>query len=121
MKGQVQEALLTAEVKDQQDNIFTAIIQSDIPRSEVTVQRLHDEAIAVVGAGLETTMRIMSVTVFHVVANPAIHRRLRAELESAIPNPDRIPPWESLEKLPYLTACINECTYSGRLRSLNSS
>ena len=113
MREQVKEALRTAEEKDQPDTIFTAIIQSDIPRSEVTVQRLQDEAVAVVGAGLETTMRTLSVTVFHVVANPGIHQRLRAELESTIPNPDQIPPWEVLEKLPFLTACINECTLLG--------
>ena len=110
---QVQGALLAAEGKDQPDTIFTAIIQSDIPRSEVTEQRLNDEAVGVVGAGLETTMRTLSVAVFHVVANPRIHQRLRIELDDAIPNPDQIPPWEVLEKLPYLTACINECTSIG--------
>ena len=112
MRRLVQEALLAAEGKDQLDTIFTAIIQSDIPRSEVSAQRLNDEAFGVVGAGLETTMRVLSVTVFHVVANPQIHQRLRAELESAIPNPDQMPPWEVLEKLPFLTACINECKFS---------
>lgn len=113
MRVQVQEALLKAEGKDQPETIFTAIIQSDIPRSEVSEQRLHDEAIGLVGAGLETTMRTLSVAVFHVTANPRIYQRLRIELEDAIPHPDQMPPWEVLEKLPYLTACINECTSIG--------
>lgn len=113
MRVQVKEALLTAKEKDQPDTIFTAIIQSDIPRSEVTEERLQDEAVGVVGAGLETTMRTLSVAVFHVVANPRIHQRLRTELENVIPNPDQMPPWEVLEQLPYLAACINEGTSIG--------
>lgn len=92
MTAQVTEALVAAEEKEQPDTIFTSIIQSDIPRSEVTVERLQHEAISVVGAGIETSMRTLTISVFHIVAIPAVHRRLRQELEVAIPDPERIPP-----------------------------
>lgn len=39
---------------------------------------------------------------------PEIYTKLRAELEEAIPDPKIIPPLPSLEKLPYLSAVIQE-------------
>ncbi|KAH8749226.1 cytochrome protein [Diaporthe sp. PMI_573] len=108
MTAQVKEALAGAAEKEQPDTIFTSIIQSDIPRSEVTVDRLQHEAISVVGAGIETTMRTLTISVFHIVDNPEVYRKLGEELKAAIPNPDKIPAWEDLEKLPFLTACIQE-------------
>ncbi|KAG8158392.1 hypothetical protein KVR01_011514 [Diaporthe batatas] len=108
MTAQVKEVLNGAESKEQPETIFTSIIQSDIPREEVTVQRLQHEAIGLVGAGVETTMRSLSLSVFHIADNPAVHRRLRAELEAAIPDPDEMPSLNELEKLPFLTACIHE-------------
>ena len=112
MTAQVKEALDGAAKKEQPDTIFTSIIQSDIPRSEITVDRLQHEAISVVGAGIETTMRTLTISVFHIVDNPAVHKRLREELNAAIPKPDMIPSWEELEKLPFLTACIHECEFN---------
>lgn len=111
MTSQVKEALAAASEKEQADTIFTSIIQSDIPKSEITVERLQHEAISVVGAGIETTMRTLTITVFHILDNPDVHKRLRQELIEAIPTPDQIPQWEALEKLPLLTACIHECEY----------
>ncbi|KAL4934485.1 cytochrome P450 [Aspergillus undulatus] len=112
MLAQVQEALSNAEEKDpngqRPDTIFTSIIQSDIPRSEVTAERLQHEAISVMGAGMETTMRTLSLSIFHITNNSWVSRRLREELLEAIPDPGAIPSWEALEQLPFLTACINE-------------
>lgn len=108
MTAQVKEVLNGAAGKEQPETIFTSIIQSDIARSEVTVERLQHEAIGLIGAGIETTMRTLTVSVFHIVDSPAVYQRLRAELQAAIPDPDRIPAWEVLEKLPFLTACIHE-------------
>lgn len=109
MTAQVKEALAGASQKEQPDTIFTSIIQSDIPKSEITVERLQHEAISVVGAGIETTMRTLTISVFHIVNNAEVHQRLSEELQGAIPNPDKMPSWEELEKLPLLTACIHEC------------
>lgn len=111
MRAQVQEALAGAANKEQPDTIFTSIIQSDIPKSEITVERLQHEAISVVGAGIETTMRALTISAFHIVHNPDVHRRLREELKEAIPHSDRMLSWEELEKLPFLTACIHECLF----------
>lgn len=112
MTAQVKVALAAASEKEQADTIFTSIIQSDIPKSEITVERLQHEAISVVGAGIETTMRTLTITVFHILDNPQVHKRLKQELIEAIPDAEKMPPWETLEKLPLLTACIHECEYT---------
>lgn len=94
------------------DTIFNSILDSGLPPSEVSVSRLQQEAISVTGAGIETTMRALSVTTYHVLANPDIKARLVAELRAAIPDGSArgtaMPSWDSLMQLPYLTAVINE-------------
>ncbi|RYC62790.1 hypothetical protein CHU98_g3420 [Xylaria longipes] len=121
MLAQVSEAIKNSNRKEKPDTIFTSIIQSDIPRSEVTKERLQHEAIAVVGAGFETTMRALTISVYHIVDNPSTHLHLREELLTAISNPENMPSLAVLEQLPFLTACIEESlrlTY-GTIRRLS--
>ncbi|KAI0205556.1 cytochrome protein [Astrocystis sublimbata] len=106
--AQVSQAIKDSESKQPPDTIFASIIQSDIPRSEVTKERLHHEALAIVGAGIETTARTLTLSVFHILNNPSTYRRLREELFAAIPDSEKIPPWTALQQLPFLTACIEE-------------
>ncbi|KAI1745268.1 cytochrome protein [Xylaria scruposa] len=108
MLAQVSEVIENSDSKEKQNTIFASIIRSDMPRAEVTPQRLQHEAIAVVGAGLETTMRTLTVSVYHIIDNRSIYHRLRDELFTAIPDPEKIPSWELLQQLPFLTACIEE-------------
>ncbi|KAI0452902.1 cytochrome protein [Xylaria acuta] len=108
MLAQVSEAIKNSDGKEKPDTIFASIIQSDIPRSEVTKERLQHEAMSVVGAGLETTMRTLTISVYHIVENPSTYHRLREELFTAIPDPEKIPSWAVLQQLPFLTACIEE-------------
>lgn len=90
--------------------VFNALLESDLPPQEVTLTRLQHEAITVIGAGFETTKYALTVASFHIINTPSIFHRLRRELDAAIPDPDHILPLGELEKLPYLTACIQECT-----------
>ena len=48
------------------------------------------------------------MTTFHLLTNPTIMLKLKAELETAIPNPRVSTPLPILEALPYLTAVIKE-------------
>ena len=50
----------------------------------------------------------LSVMTYHLLADPALLDRLRAELVDAMPDPHTQPRMEKLEALPYLTACIQE-------------
>ena len=88
--------------------IFQALLESNIPDSEKSVQRLAEEAQTVVSAGTLTTSHFLTATTYHVLANPPILKRLRQELENAIPDPAHLPSTVELEKLPYLSAVVNE-------------
>jgi cytochrome P450 len=72
------------------------------------MERLQHEGQVIVGAGLETTKTALLVAFFHIFDNPDIHQRLEAELVNAWPEVDSPPKLPELEKLPYLTAVIQE-------------
>ena len=91
-----------------QETVFSNILDSKLPPHEISRQRLQNEAVSVVGAGLETTRWALTVQSYYILANPSIHQRLRQELTDAIPDPKCIPEWVELQKLPYLSACIEE-------------
>ena len=101
--------------KTDQRNVFEALLQSDLPPEEVSRQRLHHEATLVVGAGFETTKYTLALSSFHIFSNPHIWKTLRQELETAIPDPANPPSLTDLEKLPYLSACIQESTSTHHL------
>lgn len=92
--------------------IFATLLDSSLPANELSLPRLQNEAIGLIGAGVETTKRALSVGSFHILENPAILTRLREELISAIPDPHTPPPLYVYEKLPYLSACIEEGEFS---------
>lgn len=79
------------------------IVQSKLPPSEKSFERIFDEMSTTTGAGFETTAAVIRIAAFHIYSDPRILRLLRAELASA-PDHD----WKTLEKLPYLTAIIME-------------
>ncbi|KAL4744868.1 hypothetical protein BDW72DRAFT_212034 [Aspergillus terricola var. indicus] len=92
----------------QKGTIFHDLLASDLPRSELTLPRLKDEAMSIVGAGIETTKMASVVTTFHILQNPRILQKLQDELDSAIPDPTAPPSLSVLENLPFLAACIKE-------------
>jgi cytochrome P450 len=59
-------------------------------------------------AGIETSARAASVISFWLLKKPDVKARLQAELEAAIPDPNKMPPLAELEKLPYLNAVLQE-------------
>ena len=50
----------------------------------------------------------MSVITFQLLANPDKLRKLKDELAAAIPDPNAVPTSAELERLPYLSAVIQE-------------
>ena len=93
--------------------IFHEILQSNLPDSDKTVSHLSDEALALSGAGTLTSSRVLSVATYHLIANPRILTKLKAELKSAIPDPNASVPIELLENLPYLVAVTQEALRLG--------
>lgn len=94
------------------DTVFSALLDSSLPPEELSVTRLQHEAISVTGAGIETTMRALSLASFHLLDNPPVLKHLREELVTAIPDPENPPSWDELGRLPYLSACIEEGSQS---------
>jgi cytochrome P450 len=56
----------------------------------------------------ETIAFTMTVMTYHLLANPKILRKLKLELQAAIPDPEVSTLQVALERLPYLTAVIKE-------------
>ncbi|KAI4962195.1 hypothetical protein J4E86_001227 [Alternaria arbusti] len=94
-------------------SLFTALLESDLPPSELSTKRLQHEAISVIGAGIETTMYTLSTCSYHLLANPVTLAKLCAELDAAIPDANHIPNLDALMQLPYLTGVVNEALRFG--------
>jgi cytochrome P450 len=88
--------------------IFHSLLSSDLPSSEKTSERLAEEAILLLGAGTHTTSWVLSVSTFHLLSQPLILRKLKSELETAIPDLNGSISLARLEQLPHLTAVIKE-------------
>ncbi|KAJ0425639.1 putative benzoate 4-monooxygenase cytochrome P450 [Aspergillus carlsbadensis] len=88
--------------------VLHELLSSSLPPDEVKTPRLRDEAFSLMVAGSGTTAYTLRSTTYHIASNPSIRARLHAELASAIPDPTQPPSLGALEKLPYLTAVINE-------------
>lgn len=91
------------------DTLFDHIVNSDLPESELSIERLASEAQVVMGAGTVTTARTMDYLLVHILLNHRVSERLRDELQEPMKGfPEKIPPYSELEKLPWLQACIKE-------------
>ncbi|KAL0258271.1 hypothetical protein SLS55_007444 [Diplodia seriata] len=88
--------------------IFHEILRGDLPEEEKQTARLWQEGQAVIGAGTETVNWAICVTMFHLLSQPSTLATLQSELARAMPDSAVIPPWHSLEQLPYLSATIAE-------------
>ena len=91
--------------------LFHEILQSNLPESDKSVNRLKDEAAIVVGAGTLTSSWTLSVATYHLLASPRILQQLKTELRSAVPTNSEaptIPPLSLIENLPYLAAVVQE-------------
>jgi cytochrome P450 len=77
---------------------------SHLTPPDKTPYRLGEEALTLLGAGTVTTAWTLSVTCYHILANPRILATLQEELHSL---PDQAT-WNDYESLPYLSAIISE-------------
>lgn len=80
----------------------------DLPESEKTGERLHQEARILVGAGSETTGSTLDVIIFQVLSNHHVAQKLQEELVQASSKGMDMTTGSSLRSLPYLTAVVNE-------------
>ncbi|KAJ5548340.1 benzoate 4-monooxygenase cytochrome P450 [Penicillium frequentans] len=96
--------------KSNHRTIFHDLLDSGLPPKELERNRLRDEALGTVTAGSDTTAYVLRGAAYHVSANPDVNQRLYEELKAAIldPSPETFPTLTELEKLPYLSAVVQE-------------
>ena len=80
---------------------FHEMLNSDLKPKEKSVNRMVQEAQVIIGAAILTTSWAAAVASFHIMDNPEIFKKLRAELEETIPDPATQLDWQTLEPLPY--------------------
>ncbi|KAI1506236.1 cytochrome P450 [Biscogniauxia marginata] len=102
------KADIDAGIVRERPTVFGELLNSDLPSSEKSVVRLTDEAASVLGGGTETASWTLSVITYHLLTQPKTLSKLIKELRDVVDNPQRLPPWTTLEKLPYLDAVIHE-------------
>jgi cytochrome P450 len=88
--------------------VFRSILDSNLPAQEKSRKRLLDEALVLVGAGSLTSAHFLRLTTFYLCENPEMMRKLKAELEQAMPDPNVVPSLPELEKLPYMHTIVQE-------------
>ena len=89
--------------------LFHWIMNCDMPESELSDERLVNEAQVILTAGSTSTARTLSHIVYYILAKPGIRSRLQVELAKVMAEwPEKVPTWVDLEGLPYLQALIKE-------------
>lgn len=89
--------------------LFRHLVNSDLPASELSDERLSREAQVLIGSGTITTAGTLGFICYYILANPAIRRRLAEELKPVMEGyPEKKPTWAQLEKVEYLQALIKE-------------
>ena len=100
-----------------------------LPFEEKTERYMRNTASSLTAAGGETTGSTLSMITYHLLKNKAKLARLRSELATVTTLDDptaALTSYRTLEKLPYLNACITEglrvtTPVSGRLPRFNPS
>jgi cytochrome P450 len=98
------EVLNSEEPNSSKETMFTSLADPTLPPEERTLARLEDEGFVVLAAGTETTAYSLSVTLFHLLDNPAIFSKLYNEVMTVMPEPSSLPPLSALENLPLLVS-----------------
>jgi cytochrome P450 len=88
--------------------IFEGVLNSKLPEAEKSDARLAHEAQLVVFAGQGTTAYTLSAAIYELLANPDELKKVKQELESALPDPGLVPSYSQLESLPYFSAALQE-------------
>jgi cytochrome P450 len=87
------------------ESVYDSVIDSSVlPPQEKSLLRLEQEGALLVLAGTESPAKTLNIVFYHLLNNHSILSKLRAELNE-VPTSA---PWMELEKLPYLSAVLEE-------------
>ncbi|KAK0222323.1 cytochrome P450 [Armillaria fumosa] len=88
------------------DMIYHRLLADD--RERPSRKALLEEAQTFLIAGTDTSSNAMAMGFFHVLNDLSVRAKLVAELKAMWPEKDSPMPYDSLEKLPYLTGVVKE-------------
>ncbi|KAK8097674.1 cytochrome P450 [Apiospora kogelbergensis] len=91
-------------------SLFRFIVhQSDMPKSELSEDRLINEAQTLLGAGTASASSAMRLASYYILSRPGLQNRLQTELGDVMADwPHQGPTWAQLEALPLLQAIVKE-------------
>lgn len=84
--------------------IFQAVLDSDLPADEKAADRLQDEGQTLVGAGSETTAKVLTLITFYLSRDKRLLQTLRDELKTVPSETAQGGLLPRLERLPYLVS-----------------
>lgn len=96
----------TTEAQGRPRTIFHGIMESSLPVTEKSVERLCDEAFVLVVAGGETTARVSTVILVGLLKKPDLFARLRRDIDAA--TKDGFPDGQRLEGIAFMKAVVQE-------------
>lgn len=96
------EALHKKTPADNGRTILNTMVSPSMPAHLRKAERITNEGLAIIVAGIETTARTLSIGTYYLFTNESIRLKLRQELREAMLTLNSRPTWYQLEKLPYL-------------------
>ena len=94
--------------KEASHSVFEAMLDSSLPASEKSVERLTQEAQVFLPAGTLTTAHMLIRTTYELLANKPVLRKLMEELHAESSGSSSQFSLNRLERLPYLNAVVLE-------------
>jgi cytochrome P450 len=76
--------------------------------TELNKEHLISEGILMIVAGTDTTAAALTFTIHHLLQQPEWYSRLQAEVKTVISTSETRPPFQDIDALPFLDACIKE-------------
>ena len=71
--------------------VFSEMLKSDLPKEELSLDRLRSEALSITGGGVDTIKNALVTASYGILSNPEIYKRLKEELVAAMPDPHAEP------------------------------
>ena len=114
----VKEALsqLNMRLKPTKNNANAVVAYADLLQKYVEAAKKYPEikpstlalmTTSTISAGFDTTAHAFTSVLFYLMTHPQVLKTLEEELQT-IDMPNSTPPWESVNKLPYLDAVLKE-------------
>ncbi|KAL4955914.1 cytochrome P450 [Aspergillus filifer] len=103
---QYTEGYEKAKSQFSQPTFFHDVLSSNLPLKEKSPERLAQEVQVVIGAGAETTAKMLTWTMYYLLENPEKLNKLKEELGRLDPNGTAT--LTHFEQMPYLTSVMLE-------------